>query len=54
MHINKKERKIKKMKELNGTVSKMNKRIEKLESKIGCQEQYSVFQTKLYIDTWVC
>ena len=29
------------MEELNGTVSKMNKRIEKLESKIDHQEQYA-------------
>ena len=32
--------KMKKNEELNGTVSKMNERIEVLESKINCQEQH--------------
>ena len=41
MHMNKKGRKIKKNEELNGTVSKMNKRNKNLESKINRQEQYS-------------
>ena len=38
----KKEGKMKKkFEELNGTVSKVNERIEELENKIDCQEQYS-------------
>ena len=40
----------KKIEELNGTVSKMNKKIEELENKIDRQEQYS--RRILYIDTW--
>ena len=39
MHINKKQWKMKKVEDLNGTVPKMNERIEKLEHKIDVQEQ---------------
>ena len=40
--MKKKEGKVKKkIEELNGTVSKMNKRIEELKNKTDCQEQYS-------------
>ena len=39
--MKKKEGKMKKIEELNGTVSKMNKRIDELENKIDRQEQYS-------------
>ena len=41
MHLDKKEGKIKKEMRIDVTVSKMNERIEELESKIYCQEQYS-------------
>ena len=39
--MKKKEGKMKKKEELNGTVSKKNERMEELENKIDCQEQYS-------------
>ena len=41
MYMNKREGKMKKKKELNGTVSKMKERIEELENKIDRQEQHS-------------
>ena len=41
MYMNKREGKMKKKKELNGTVSKMKERIEELENKIDGQEQHS-------------
>ena len=41
MHTNKKEGKMKKNEEFNGTVSNMNEIVKELESKIDCQEEYS-------------
>ena len=41
MHMKKKEVAINTEEELNGTVSKINERIQELENKIDCQEQYS-------------
>ena len=41
MHMNRKKGKWRKIEELNGTVSKMNKRIKELENEIDRQEKYS-------------